>query len=94
MINGAVDIFRIINIVMILISMACFVFGPWHFKLLSRDVRLLLMAVQALLMFALLGTIENLIADHAPNGIRTFVLTTALIWMIYAQHFKGKDYDD
>lgn len=94
MINGAVDIFRIINIVMILISIVWFIFGPWNFKLLSRDSRLLLMSVQALLLFALLGTIENLIDDHAPNGIRTFVLTTALIWMIYAQHFRNKDYDD
>nr|DAK10503.1 MAG TPA: hypothetical protein [Caudoviricetes sp.] len=94
MINGAVDIFRIINIVMILISMGWFIFGPGHFKLLSRDIRLLLMSVQALLVFALLGTIENLIDDHAPNGIRTFLLTIALIWMIYAQHFRDKDYDN
>lgn len=94
MINGAVDIFRIINIVMILISMSWFVFGLGHFKFLSRDIRLLIMSVQALLLFALSATIENLVNNHAPNGIRTFVLTTALIWMIYAQHFRDKDYDD
>lgn len=94
MINGAVDIFRIINVIMILISMSWIAFDIGRFKFLSRDVRLLIMSVQALLLFALSASIENLIDNNAPNGIRTFILTTALIWMIYAQHFRNKDYDD